>query len=104
VACRWLSKHPYASAFIALFGRERLPAHATLSRFSAALPPEPVEALRTLFLSDLPACPLDTEQQSGGLWDRQGAQWLVFDVDVTARTHGNALCPRPRTAREPSVA
>src|SRR6266567_7067208 len=43
---------PFASAFMALFGRERLPARSTLSRFLAALPPEPVEALRALFLSD----------------------------------------------------
>ena len=47
---------PFASAFMALFGREHLPARSTLSRFLAALSPEPVEALRTLFLSD-PAFP-----------------------------------------------
>src|SRR5205807_8983818 len=45
--------HPFAAAFMALFGREHLPARSTLSRFLAALPPEPVEALRALFLSDL---------------------------------------------------
>ena len=30
--------HPFAPAFMALFGRERLPARSTLSRFLAALP------------------------------------------------------------------
>src|ERR1700731_3461427 len=45
--------HPLAPAFMALFGRDRLPARSTLSRFLAALTPEPVEALRTLFLEDL---------------------------------------------------
>src|SRR4030088_2993180 len=45
--------HPFAAAFMALFGRERLPARSTLSRFLAALTPEPVEALRALFLADL---------------------------------------------------
>jgi hypothetical protein len=42
--------HPFAAAFMALFGRDRLPVHSTLSRFLTALPPEPVEALRALFL------------------------------------------------------
>ncbi len=37
---------PFASIFIALFGREQLSARSTLSRFLAALSPEPVEALR----------------------------------------------------------
>ncbi len=45
--------HPFALTFMALFGRDRLPARSTLSRFLAALTPEPVEALRTLFLEDL---------------------------------------------------
>ena len=74
---------PFAAPFMALFGRERLPHRATLSRFLAALTGEPVEALRTLFLSDLLARPLSKEQQLGGLWDRQGQAWLVFDVDGT---------------------
>ena len=43
---------------MALFGRDRLPARSTLSRFLAALTQEPVEALRTLFLDDLLARPL----------------------------------------------
>ena len=87
--------HPYASAFIALFGREHLPARSTLSRFLAALTSEPVEALRTLFLSDLLARPLDKEKQLGGLWDRQGTQWVVFDVDSTQRAHCGASWPFP---------
>jgi len=45
--------HPFAAAFMALFGRDRLPARSTLSRFLSALTTEPVEALRTLFLEDL---------------------------------------------------
>ena len=74
---------PWADTFMALFGRERLPARSTLSRFLAALSPEPVEALRTLFLSDLLARPLDKEEHAAGLWDRQGTRWIVFDVDGT---------------------
>ncbi len=75
--------HPFASAYMALFGRARLPAASTLSRFLAALPAEPGEALRTLFLEDLLARRLSTEEHAAGLWDRQGNRWLVFDVDGT---------------------
>jgi hypothetical protein len=75
--------HPFATAFMALFGRDRLPARSTLSRFLAALPLEPVEALRALFLSDLLARPLVPEGESAGLWDRTGNQWQVFDIDGT---------------------
>jgi hypothetical protein len=48
---------PFASPFMALFGRERLPHRSTLSRFLAALDQAPVEALRALFLEDLVAQP-----------------------------------------------
>ena len=75
--------HPFAVPFMAVFGRASLPAASTLSRFLAALPAEPVEALRTLFLEDLLARRLSPEEQDAGLWDRQGNRWLVFDVDGT---------------------
>jgi hypothetical protein len=65
---------PYASPFMALFGRERLPHRSTLSRFLAALDQAAVEALRTVFLEDLVARPLEKEEKTGGLWDRQGTQ------------------------------
>src|ERR1700726_560101 len=39
--------YPFAPAFMALFGRDRLPSRSTLSRFLAALTEVPVEALRT---------------------------------------------------------
>lgn len=74
---------PFASPFMALFGRDRLPSRSALSRFLAALTPEPVEILRTLFLEDLLARPLDNEEHRAGLWDRAGNQWKVFDVDGT---------------------
>ena len=41
---------PRAVPFMALFGRDQLPARSTLSRFLAALTAEPVDALRMLFL------------------------------------------------------
>src|SRR5437773_6929258 len=74
---------PWASTFMALFGRDHLPARSTLSRFLAALDQAAVEALRTLFLKDLLVRPLMTEEHPGGLWDRQGNHFLVFDVDGT---------------------
>ena len=65
---------PFAAPFMALFGRERLPHRSTLSRFLAALNQAPVEVLRTMFLKDLLARPLEREEKAGGLWDRQGTQ------------------------------
>src|SRR5258708_31106369 len=42
---------PFAVPFMALFERERLPSRSALTRFLAALPEAPVEALRPLFTS-----------------------------------------------------
>jgi hypothetical protein len=74
---------PFALPFMALFGRDRLPARSTLSRFLSALTPEPVEALRSLFLDDLLARALCQERQIGGLVDRAGKERVVFDIDGT---------------------
>jgi hypothetical protein len=85
---------PWASAFMALFGRDRLPARSTLSRFLASLDQAAVEALRTLYLHDLLARPLMKEEQPGGLWDRQGNHFLVFDVDGTREAARQRALPR----------
>jgi len=74
---------PFAVVFTALFERDRLPSRSALSRFLAALTPEPVEALRTLFLKDLLQRRPDCEQQPCGLTDRTGKLWKVFDIDGT---------------------
>jgi len=74
---------PFATPFMALFERDRLPSRSALSRFLAALTEAPVEALRTLFLDDLLARPLTPDKQTGGLVDRAGNTWLVFDIDGT---------------------
>src|SRR2546423_12048078 len=91
---------PFAVPFMALFERDQLPARSTLSRFLAALTEEPVEALRTLFLDDLLARPLTPDKQTGGLVDRAGNPWMVFDIDGTreaarqrALPQGDALPP-----------
>ncbi len=85
---------PFASTFMALFGRDRLPARSTLSRFLAALTQEPVEALRSLFLDDLVARPLAQERQTGGLVDRCGGRWLVFDIDGTREAARQRALPK----------
>src|SRR5712692_2226280 len=94
---------PWASAFMALFGRARLPARATLSRFLASLDQAAVEALRTLFLHDLLARALVKEEQPGGRWDRQGNHFLVFDIDETREAARQRALPvtadRPAPAR-----
>jgi hypothetical protein len=85
---------PWASAFMALFGRERLPARSTLSRFLASLDQAAVEALRALFLHDLLARRLVEEEQPGGLWDRGGTHWLVFEVDGTREAARQRALPQ----------
>src|SRR5258706_7476687 len=69
---------PFATPFMALFGRTQLPHRSTLSRFLAALDRASVEALRSVFLQDARAPPGPAEGV-GGLWDRQGQRWAVFD-------------------------
>src|SRR5258706_15162482 len=85
---------PWASSFMALFGRDRLPARSTLSRFLASLDQAAVETLRTLFLKDGLSRPLVMEEQSGGLFDRQGKHFLVFDVDGTREAARQRALPK----------
>ena len=84
---------PFAKAFMALFGRERLPARSTLSRFLAALDQPPVEALRALFFEDLVVRPLEKKEQAGGLWDRRGTRYVVFDIDGTRQAARQRALP-----------
>jgi hypothetical protein len=79
---------------MALFGRERLPSRSTLSRFLASLTQPPVEALRTLFLEDLLARPLNKERQIGGLVDRAGKERIVFDIDGTREAARQRALPQ----------
>jgi len=88
------SLQPFAVPFMALFERDRLPARSTLSRFLAALTEEPVEALRTLFLDDLLARPLTPDKQTGGLVDRAGNTWMVFDIDGTREAARQRALPQ----------
>ena len=83
---------PFASAFMALFGRKSLPHRCTLSRYLAALDQPTVEALRSLFLDDLVLRAVQTFPP-GGLWDRQGQHWLVVDVDGTKQAARQRALP-----------
>src|SRR5215467_12368401 len=85
---------PFAVAFMALFDRDRLPARSTLSRFLAALSPEPVEALRALFLDDLFSRSLSQERATGDLLDREGGGWVVFDIDGTREAARQRALPQ----------
>src|SRR6266571_2395386 len=85
---------PFAGPFMALFERDQLPARSTLSRFLAALTPEPVEALRTLFLDDLESRLLLSERPTGGLVDRAGGEWIIFDLDGTREAARQRALPQ----------
>jgi hypothetical protein len=88
---------PFAIAFMALFERDQLPSPSALSRFLAALTEAPVEALRTLFLEDLLNRPLKddaNEKQTGGLTDRTGNAWRVFDIDGTREAARQRALPQ----------
>jgi hypothetical protein len=85
---------PFAIPFMALFDRDQLPARSTLSRFLAALTEAPVEALRTLFLDDLESRPLSPDKQTGGLVDRAGNGWVVFDIDGTREAARQRALPQ----------
>ncbi len=85
---------PFAQPFMALFGRDRLPARSTLSRFLAALTQPTTEALRSLFLDDLLARPLSNEREIGGLADRGGKERIVFDIDGTREAARQRALPK----------
>jgi hypothetical protein len=85
---------PFAVPFMALFERDQLPSRSALSRFLAALTSESVEALRTLFLDDLLSRPIVPEKQTGGLMDRAGDAWAVFDIDGTREAARQRALPQ----------
>ena len=85
---------PFAVPFMALFERDQFPSRSALSRFLAALTEAPVEALRTLFLDDLLSRPIMPEKQTGGLVDRTGDAWVVFDLDGTREAARQRALPQ----------
>src|SRR6266699_3952895 len=93
---------PFAAPFMALFERDRLPSRSALSRFLAALTEAPVDALRTLFLDDLESRPLTHDKQTGGLADRAGNEWVVFDIDGTREAARQRALPQTEDLPPPS--
>ena len=85
---------PFAMPFMALFDRDHLPTRSTLSRFLTALTQEPVEALRSLFLTDLLSRPLSKERATGDLVDREGSSRVVFDIDGTREAARQRALPQ----------
>lgn len=92
---------PFAIPFMVLFERDRLPARSALSRFLAALTQASVEALRTLFLDDLLARPPTSDKQTGGLVDRAGNTWVVFDIDGTREAARQRALPQTEDLPQP---
>src|SRR5690242_14544155 len=92
---------PFAQPFMALFDRERLPSRSALSRFLASLTWEATEALRTLFLADLLARPLDKERHTGQLVDRAGNERMVFDIDGTRQAARQRALPKSEELPSP---
>jgi hypothetical protein len=79
---------------MALFERDQLPSRSALSRFLAALTEAPIEALRSFFLEDLLSRPLTPDKQTGGLVDRPGIVWIVFDIDGTREVARQRALPQ----------
>lgn len=73
---------PFAGPFMALFERETLPHRSTLSRFLSAMDRPCLEAVRNLFATSSWMWGW-TQETIGGLWDRSGQRYLVFDIDGT---------------------
>jgi hypothetical protein len=88
---------PFATPFMALFGRNELPSRYALSRFLKAMNQPTVEELRALFQKDLVSRPLtQQDEHQGGLWDRRGERWLVFDVDATRQAARQRALPHTK--------
>jgi hypothetical protein len=91
---------PFGSAFMALFGRRCLPHRSSFSRFLADVDRPCLEAFRRLFEQDSFAGGW-TAQTIGGIWDRQGRRYIVFDVDATRQAARQRALPSDPTLPPP---
>ena len=91
---------PFDAAFMALFGRAELPHRASFSRFLASVDRPCLEAFRTLFEQSSFAEGW-TNKSIGGIWDRQGHHYIVFDVDATRQAARQRALPRDPTLPPP---
>src|SRR6266576_1364774 len=83
---------PFETAFMALFGRKDLPHRSSLSRFLADVDRPCLEAFRTLFEQQTFAEGW-TAETIGGVFDRQGRRYIVFDVDATRQAARQRALP-----------
>src|SRR5205823_939670 len=83
---------PFETAFMALFGRRCLPHRATLSRFLADVDGPCLEAFRALF-EQYTFAEGWTSETIGGIFDRQGRRYIVFDVDATRQAARQRALP-----------
>jgi hypothetical protein len=83
---------PFGAAFMALFGRADLPHRSSLSRFLASVDHSCLEAFRTLF-EQHSFVEGWTNDSIGGIWDRQGRRYIVFDVDATRQAARQRALP-----------
>jgi hypothetical protein len=91
---------PFGSAFMALFGRRCLPHRSSLSRFLADVDLPCLETFRRLFEQDSFAEGW-TSETIGGIWDRQGRRYIVFDVDATRQVARQRALPSDSTLPAP---
>ena len=83
---------PFGSAFMALFGRRCLPHRSSLSRFLANVDRPCLEAFRTLF-EQHSFTEGWTPETLGGIFDRQGHRFIIFDVDATRQAARQRALP-----------
>jgi len=83
---------PFETAFMALFGRRGLPHRSSLSRFLADVDRPCLEAFRALFQQHTFAEGW-TAETIGGIFDRQGRRYIVFDVDATRQAARQRALP-----------
>ena len=83
---------PFETAFMALFGRRCLPHRSTLSRFLADVDGPCLEAFRALF-EQYTFAEGWTSETIGGIFDRQGRRYIVFDVDATRQAARQRALP-----------
>ncbi len=91
---------PFETAFMALFERRNLPHRSSLSRFLADVDRPCLEAFRTLF-EQHSFVEGWTNASIGGIWDRQGRCYIVFDVDATRQAARQRALPSDPTLPPP---
>jgi len=85
---------------MALFGRASLPHRSSLSRLLADVDRPCLEAFRTLF-EQFSFAEGWTPETIGGMWDRQGRRYIVFDVDATRQAARQRALPCDPTLPAP---